>query len=81
MKFDVITMWHVLEHVPDYNQYLNEINERLNVNGILVIAVPNFKSFDAEFYGVHWAAWDVPRHLWHFSKKQLVKLLYYINLI
>lgn len=74
MKFDVITMWHVLEHVPDYNQYLNEINERLNVNGILVIAVPNFKSFDAEFYGVHWAGWDVPRHLWHFSKKAISKI-------
>lgn len=73
-KFDVITLWHVLEHITDLNIYFQFFKERLTENGTLVIAVPNFKSFDAKHYKQHWAAWDVPRHLWHFSKTSIKKL-------
>ncbi|MEG1375742.1 MAG: class I SAM-dependent methyltransferase [Myroides sp.] len=73
-KYDVITLWHVLEHVTDLNEYFNFFKNHLNENGTLIIAVPNFKSFDAHHYKQHWAAWDVPRHLWHFSKQSIKKL-------
>jgi 2-polyprenyl-3-methyl-5-hydroxy-6-metoxy-1,4-benzoquinol methylase len=69
--YDVITLFHVLEHVDDYMETLNELKGRLNPNGILVIAVPNYKSYDATFYKEKWAGWDVPRHLWHFNRKDI----------
>ena len=74
-SFDVITMWHVLEHVPDLNNQIAELKRLLKPNGTIFIAVPNFKSFDAKYYQEYWAAFDVPRHLWHFSKKS-IKLLF-----
>ena len=67
-KFDVITMWHVLEHVPDLKAQIIELELLLKKNGLLIIAVPNFKSYDAEYYKEFWAAYDVPRHLYHFSR-------------
>ncbi|WP_428223938.1 class I SAM-dependent methyltransferase [Flavobacterium sp.] len=70
-SLDAITMWHVLEHVPDVEAQLRELKRLLKPNGTLVIAVPNYKSYDAQYYGAHWAAYDVPRHLWHFSKKSM----------
>jgi 2-polyprenyl-3-methyl-5-hydroxy-6-metoxy-1,4-benzoquinol methylase len=73
-SFDVITMWHVLEHVPNLEEYISELKRLLKPSGTIVIAVPNFKSFDANFYGKYWAAFDVPRHLWHFSKIAIAKL-------
>lgn len=73
-SFDIITMWHVLEHVPDLNQQLNELKRLVKPEGILIIAVPNFNSFDAKIYQEHWAAYDVPIHLWHFSKTAIQKL-------
>jgi 2-polyprenyl-3-methyl-5-hydroxy-6-metoxy-1,4-benzoquinol methylase len=73
-KFDVITLWHVLEHVPNLEEYIGKLKLLLKPNGVLVIAVPNFKSFDAQHYKQFWAAFDVPRHLWHFSKKSIKKL-------
>lgn len=72
--FDVITMWHVLEHVPDLDKQIKQIKSLLKPNGILIIAVPNFKSYDAQFYKSDWAAYDVPRHLWHFSKTAIKKI-------
>jgi 2-polyprenyl-3-methyl-5-hydroxy-6-metoxy-1,4-benzoquinol methylase len=72
--FDVITMWHVLEHVPNLEEYLSELKRLLKSNGTIIIAVPNFKSFDANYYGRFWAAFDVPRHIWHFSKNTIEKL-------
>ncbi|WP_136669156.1 bifunctional 2-polyprenyl-6-hydroxyphenol methylase/3-demethylubiquinol 3-O-methyltransferase UbiG [Flavobacterium sp. H122] len=74
-QFDVITMWHVLEHVPDIEHQIKQLKRLLKPNGTLIIAVPNFKSFDAQHYGKFWAAYDVPRHLWHFSKTSIEKLV------
>jgi len=70
-KFDVITLWHVLEHVPNLSEYTSKLKLLLKPNGVLVIAVPNYKSYDASYYKQFWAAFDVPRHLWHFSKKSI----------
>lgn len=65
--FDVITMWHVLEHVHELHGYLNRFQTILRPGGTLVVAVPNYTSDDAQRYGASWAAYDVPRHLYHFS--------------
>jgi 2-polyprenyl-3-methyl-5-hydroxy-6-metoxy-1,4-benzoquinol methylase len=73
-SFDVITMWHVLEHVPNLEEYILELKRLLKPTGTILIAVPNFKSFDANYYGRFWAAYDVPRHIWHFSKTAIQKL-------
>jgi len=70
-QFDVITLWHVLEHVPNLPTYISNLKLLLKPNGVLVIAVPNYKSYDANYYKQFWAAFDVPRHLWHFSKKSI----------
>jgi 2-polyprenyl-3-methyl-5-hydroxy-6-metoxy-1,4-benzoquinol methylase len=75
-NFDIITLWHVLEHVYDLNNRLEQLKRILKSNGHLIIAVPNIESHDAKFYGKYWAALDVPRHLYHFSKKTLTKLLH-----
>jgi 2-polyprenyl-3-methyl-5-hydroxy-6-metoxy-1,4-benzoquinol methylase len=74
-SFDVISMWHVLEHVPDLDKQIKELKQLLKPTGTLIIAVPNFKSFDAKHYGKFWAAYDVPIHFWHFSKTA-IKLLF-----
>ncbi|WP_035668956.1 bifunctional 2-polyprenyl-6-hydroxyphenol methylase/3-demethylubiquinol 3-O-methyltransferase UbiG [Flavobacterium sp. 83] len=74
-SFDIISMWHVLEHVPDLDEQLKELKRLLKPGGTLIIAVPNFKSFDAKYYGKFWAAYDVPIHFWHFSKKA-IKMLF-----
>ncbi|MFY8067889.1 MAG: class I SAM-dependent methyltransferase [Flavobacterium sp.] len=73
-SFDVITMWHVLEHVPDVEYQVAELKRLLKPSGTIIIAVPNFKSYDANHYKEFWAAYDVPRHLWHFSKTAIEKL-------
>ncbi|MES2410158.1 MAG: class I SAM-dependent methyltransferase [Bacteroidota bacterium] len=73
-SFDIITMWHVLEHVPNLDEYILELKRLLKPTGTILIAVPNFKSFDANYYGRFWAAYDVPRHIWHFSKTAIQKL-------
>lgn len=73
-SFDVITMWHVLEHVPNLDEYIIDLKRLLKPTGTILIAVPNFKSFDANYYGRFWAAYDVPRHIWHFSKTAIKKL-------
>ncbi|PHR98872.1 MAG: methyltransferase [Leeuwenhoekiella sp.] len=77
-KFEVISMWHVLEHVPDTEKQIQWIFNHLTENGIAIIAVPNFKSYDAQHYKEFWAAWDVPRHLHHFSSKS-IRLLFERN--
>lgn len=73
-QFDVITLWHVLEHIPNLTEYIKQLKLLLKPNGVLIIAVPNYKSFDAKHYKEFWAAYDVPRHLWHFSKTSISKI-------
>ena len=73
-SFDVITMWHVLEHVHDINERMASINRLLKSNGIAIIAIPNPESYDALHYIDNWAAYDVPRHLFHFSQNALKTL-------
>ncbi len=74
-NFDTITMWHVLEHVPDISFQMKELKRLLKTNGTIFIAVPNYKSLDAKTYKEFWAAYDVPRHLWHFSQASISKLM------
>lgn len=71
---DVVTMWHVLEHVDDPGAYLAQIHALLKAGGYFIAAVPNHESFDARLYKEDWAAYDVPRHLWHFSPRAIRKL-------
>ncbi|WP_163409419.1 class I SAM-dependent methyltransferase [Flavobacterium ajazii] len=70
-SLDVITMWHVLEHVPNLEHQIQELKRLLKPTGTLIVAVPNYKSFDANHYQTFWAAYDVPIHFWHFSKKSI----------
>ncbi len=72
-SFDVITMWHVMEHIEPINKLWAHLHNLLSDDGILVVAVPNSGSYDAEAYGDHWAAYDVPRHLWHFTPKSITQ--------
>jgi SAM-dependent methyltransferase len=72
--FDVITLWHVMEHLPELNQHWQLISKLLKPEGQLIIALPNAESWDARHYGSHWAAWDVPRHLWHFTPDHITQL-------
>ncbi len=73
-SFDVITLWHVLEHIHKLNDNMDAFFRLLKPGGKLIIAVPNYTSFDAKEYMNYWAAWDVPRHLWHFAPKNLRQL-------
>jgi SAM-dependent methyltransferase len=74
-SFDVITLWHVLEHVHELKIYITQLKNLLRQNGKLIIAVPNYTSFDASTYKEHWAAYDVPRHLYHFSPLSMKYLM------
>ena len=79
-KFEIITLWHVLEHVENLEEYISTLEKLLSKNGTLIIAVPNYKSYDAKYYSKFWAAFDVPRHLWHFSETSISKLFAPVNL-
>jgi SAM-dependent methyltransferase len=79
--FSVITMWHVLEHVPNLEERILEIKRILSPSGRLFVAVPNHTSFDANYYKEHWAAYDVPRHLYHFSPVTIRKLFNKHNMV
>ena len=74
-QYDMIMMWHVLEHVPDIDETVISLEKKLKHNGALVLAVPNRDSFDSKAYREHWAAWDVPRHLYHFNHNSLENLM------
>ncbi len=67
LSFDAITLWHVLEHVHDLHDYMKQLKQLLKQGGKIIIAVPNYTSKDANIYVEHWAAYDVPRHLYHFT--------------
>ena len=74
-SFDAITLWHVLEHVHELHQYLDQCRKLLAASGKLIVAVPNYTSADARHYGSNWAAYDVPRHLYHFSPAAMQMLM------
>ena len=74
-SFDVISMWHVLEHVPDLNSRMNQLKNLIKNDGLIIIALPNLNSPDAVKYGSHWAGLDVPRHLYHFTEDTFQVLL------
>jgi 2-polyprenyl-3-methyl-5-hydroxy-6-metoxy-1,4-benzoquinol methylase len=74
-SFDAITMWHVLEHVHQLDAYMQQLKALLKADGKLLIAVPNYTSVDARVFGPKWAAYDVPRHLYHFSPASMRHLL------
>ncbi len=78
--YDVITMWHVLEHIHQLNETVEKMQKLLSPKGKIFIAVPNYMSFDAKHYGSKWAAYDVPRHLYHFSYHSMQVLLEKQNL-
>jgi SAM-dependent methyltransferase len=74
-QYDIITLWHVLEHMPALNDSFSQIKKLLKDNGRLTIAVPNHLAADAQKYQENWAGYDVPRHLWHFSQPSMVLFL------
>lgn len=74
-SLNAITLWHVLEHIENQEYILNLFHSKLITNGLLVIAVPNHTSYDAKRYREFWAAYDVPRHIYHFSKSGMQKLM------
>jgi 2-polyprenyl-3-methyl-5-hydroxy-6-metoxy-1,4-benzoquinol methylase len=74
-QLDAITLWHVLEHVTDMPETLAFFKAKLKKDGVLIIAVPNHVSYDAQYYKEFWAAYDVPRHLHHFDLKSMKALL------
>jgi 2-polyprenyl-3-methyl-5-hydroxy-6-metoxy-1,4-benzoquinol methylase len=75
VEFDLITMWHVLEHVLRLNETLEKLHRVLKPNGLLVVAMPNPDAWDAQHYGKYWNGYDAPRHLYHFTPKVFTKLL------
>ena len=74
-EFDTITMWHVLEHVYHLRDQLAVIRDAIKPGGLFIIALPNYKSFDGQYYGPAWAGYDVPRHLYHFEEKTVNSLV------
>ena len=77
-KYDVITLWHVLEHLPELDSSVSKIRELLKKDSTLYVAVPNHRSLDAEIYKEEWAGYDVPRHLYHFDR-DTISLLFANN--
>lgn len=75
INFDAVTAWHVFEHVSNLKEVLQSLHAILKEKGILIVAVPNPSSHDALYYKQYWAAYDVPRHLWHFTPKDIIKLM------
>lgn len=74
-SFDAITLWHVLEHVHQLHDYVEQLKKLLKPRGKLFIAVPNYQSGDSDIYRSYWAAYDVPRHLYHFSPQSIKTLM------
>ena len=72
-EFDIVTLWHVMEHIQDLDGFWDELYRIIDDTGIAVIALPNCKSHDAKRYRENWAAYDVPRHLWHFTPMTVMR--------
>lgn len=73
--YDIITMWHVLEHIPNLGETVQELKDRLRTGGTLVLALPNSNSLDADHFKQYWAAYDIPRHLSHFTPTTINRLM------
>jgi SAM-dependent methyltransferase len=73
-SFDAVTLWHVMEHLYNLDHYWERLVKLLKKDGCLLIALPNPESWDSRHFREYWAAWDVPRHLWHFSPENIVRL-------
>ena len=73
--FSCITLWHVLEHLPNPERTILRLKNLLELNGIILVALPNFNSFDSKYYEKYWAALDVPRHLWHYTSEGIINTL------
>lgn len=73
-KYNAVTLWHVMEHIQQLDNFWEEMYRILDESGIAIVAVPNSTSYDAEFYGEHWAAYDTPRHLWHFTSSTIANI-------
>ena len=80
-QFDVITLWHVLEHVANLKSTIKTLKKLLKPQGRIIVAVPNHNSYDANFYKEYWAGYDVPRHLWHFSQSAIHRLFSEVDMI
>jgi 2-polyprenyl-3-methyl-5-hydroxy-6-metoxy-1,4-benzoquinol methylase len=76
-KYGVITLWHVLEHVHDINGTIQKLAKHLSKKSRMVIALPNYESYDQRFYKQYWAGYDVPRHLYHFNQQTIEELMKY----
>lgn len=74
-SLDIITLWHVFEHIENQGEILSKFYQKLKPHGKLIIAVPNHTSYDGQKYKEFWAAYDVPRHIYHFSKKGMLQLM------
>ena len=74
-----ISLWHVLEHIPNLTEVLHDLGKLIKQDGVLVIAVPNYLSIDGQKYAENWAAYDVPRHLWHFTEEDIRRLATLLN--
>ena len=74
-QYDTIMLWHVLEHISDIEAGIFTLRKKLKNDGAIVVAVPNRDSFDSKVYNKYWAAWDVPRHLYHFNHKSLIDFM------
>lgn len=73
-SLSAITLWHVLEHIPDPKNILKVFWDKLEDGGYLVLALPNPNSLDAKIYQEYWAAWDVPRHLYHYNENGIKEI-------
>ena len=80
-RFELITLWHVFEHMLDPDAEIERLKSLLTNNGTIFLALPNFKSYDATYYKEYWAAYDTPRHVWHFSMKGMHQLFEKHNMI
>lgn len=73
-SYDAVCLWHALEHIPDLSSFFISLNKFTKIGGFVFVAVPNFKSFDASYYKKYWAAYDVPRHIHHFSQQAITTI-------
>lgn len=74
-KYDVVSMWHVLEHLYNPKNYISSIQKIIHDQSIIIIALPNHQSWDGRHYKEYWAGYDVPRHLWHFDASSINTLM------